>query len=521
MKKYITLIAILTLTLSACNKWLDVTPENQPTEDEILKSPAGFRAVLNGLYRSMGGPTLYGRDLTFGIVDCISKQYDVNRGPQVTQSQKYIAAGNLQYDNTFLAPELDKMWLDAFNVIANANNIIQNIETKPEDFFPEGQMEKDMIHGEALAVRAMLHFDMLRLYAPAPVNDDGASYVPYVDVYPTVIPTSIPVAQFLDKVIVDLEKAEKLVVAWDTSEVGKGTLFDANSRFYNEFDYSTPIYSNPGKYDDFFKGRGYRLHHYAIQALLARVYNYKGNQEKAFDYASKVLGLEITGQYGSKSKPFASDIYTGVMSNNWDTKKDLKTASNLIFALHNGKAYEDLSLNSYFMRNFVSVYPTWFVINTESQKIFESHDGVDESNADYRSRFLIYMANSLHPISGKYFISEDDAIRDKNAMVIPAIRSTELRYIIAEYHAKKGDFATASQTIATIRQARGLSSTRQVSSWETFQEELIRDARREYISEGQLFYLYKRLAAPVNFGKGEVRPFTKAEYLLPLPIVKL
>lgn len=523
MKKYITLIAVLTLTLSACNKWLDVTPENQPTEEQIFASSEGTRSALNGLYRAMASPSLYGKDMTFGIVDAISQQYDLNRGPQVTQEEKYIAAGNLQYDNSRLMPDLDKMWLDAFNVIANANNIIQKVQEKPIDFFPEGEMEKNMIHGEALAVRAMLHFDMLRLYAPAPVNDDGANYVPYVDVYPNTIPTPIAVAPFLERVIEDLEAAQKLVVEWDTSAIGKGTLYDANSRFYNSFHYATEIYNKHAQYEDFFKGRGYRLHHYAIKALLARVYNYKGDQEKAFEYASAVMNTEIADTWGGKGKPFASDSYNGAMSTSWDSKTDLKTGSNLIFALHNAKAVDEFLLENHFKPSFSGdgSYPTWFVINSDAQKTFESYDGTDESATDYRSRFLIYKANSQHPISGKYYISTNIATREKNAMVVPAIRSTEMRYIIAEYQAKNGDFASASQTIAAIRSVRGLSSSRQVSNWQEFQEELIRDARREYISEGQLFYLYKRLNAPVNFGKGKIRPFTKSEYLLPIPTINI
>ena len=47
-------------------------------------------------------------------------------------------------------------------------------------------------------------------------------------------------------------------------------------------------------------------------------------------------------------------------------------------------------------------------------------------------------------------------------------------------------------------------------------EDMVRDAQREWISEGQLFYLYKRLGWKVQIGNSK-RKMTKAEYMFPLP----
>ena len=54
-------------------------------------------------------------------------------------------------------------------------------------------------------------------------------------------------------------------------------------------------------------------------------------------------------------------------------------------------------------------------------------------------------------------------------------------------------------------------------NYDAFQKDLIRDAQREWISEGQLFYLYKRLGAKIYFKKGEIRELNKSEYMLPVP----
>lgn len=41
-----------------------------------------------------------------------------------------------------------------------------------------------MIKGEALAARALMHFDLLRLFAPALVSNPTSIYIPYVTEFP-------------------------------------------------------------------------------------------------------------------------------------------------------------------------------------------------------------------------------------------------------------------------------------------------------------------------------------------------
>ena len=153
----------------------------------------------------MGSSNLYGVELAFGMVDCMSQQYSLKIANNVTSRQLYIDAGDFNYTSSYLTPTIEAVWLAAFNVIANANNLIQNVENASEDLFKEGKMEKDMILGEAYACRALMHFDMLRLFAPAPVHDDNQIYVPYVDRYPNIQASGITVTPFLEKVITDLE----------------------------------------------------------------------------------------------------------------------------------------------------------------------------------------------------------------------------------------------------------------------------------------------------------------------------
>lgn len=516
MKVYVKIIVGLSvLFLTSCSNWLDLKPDTQATEEEVYATGSGYRSVLNGLYKSMGGRNLYGRELSFGMLDCMSQQYQLDLGEIYIMDKMYVDAGAFEYNSVNLKPVVDAIWESAFNIVANANNLIQNLRNSSPDLFNKGEMEKNLIMGEAYACRALMHFDLLRLFAPALVHDDGQVYVPYVDQYPNIQANAIPVKPFLEKVIADLEEARSLVIAYDTSGIGQGTLINGESRFENEFTYGTEIYPIADQVDDFFKGRGYRMNYMAITALLARVYQYADNSTKAFECAKEVMDFKVNG-----SGAFSNDDYTGIRNTEADRKTDLKVKSNLIFAVYNEKAYEDLNLEKYFKRESSGGGIDWLAIR-DKEKLFISREGVNESS-DYRCAAMIFQARNPswwaeYPLSAKWFISTDESARNKNLSILPVIRATEMRYIMAECYARQGNWGEARNILMEVRAARNVTTDISINSWEDFKAELLLDARREWIAEGQLFYLYKRLDADVDFGKAVIRPLQRKEYLLPVP----
>ena len=447
--------------------------------------------------------------------------YDLdNYTSYVVDNTTYDYFRKFMYDNSNVVSGIENVWERGYNVIANANNIIQNIKNTTPDLFKQGKMERDLILGEALACRAFMHFDLLRLFAPAPVNDDGQAYIPYVTTYPSLYAQKMTVQAVLDSIINDLEKARPMVVAWDTSSMGRGTLTEGISRFHNEFIFDTDIYSSPdaSKVEEFFKGRGYRMHYFAMTAALARAYAYKGDYQKAYDCAKEIMNFKVvTFDERSGFPCFARDNYNGA-AGDWDTKTDLKTLSNLIFGVYQKEAVAHYSLSSYFHQNADASSANWFALNVEGQKIFYTRSGVNEYDLDYRGFRLIALMKGAIYISGKYYPSSNETIAEENAQVVPLIRSSEMRYIMAEYFARNNNFEEAAKILNDMRAARGCQEVINISNWNDFQAELIQDARREYIGEGQLFFLYKRLDAAIDFGANkETRKLTRSEYLWPIP----
>ena len=161
--------------MTACSGWLDIEPDGQATNDKLTETGDGYRTMLSGVYKAMTSANLYGRELQFGIVDCMSQQYTWawQSSTGTTSNTIYQEARAFNYYDVKLRETIDAIWKDGYNVIANANNLIQNIKDEDPAKFAEGELERDMILGEAYACRALMHFDLCRLFAPAPRRPTG------------------------------------------------------------------------------------------------------------------------------------------------------------------------------------------------------------------------------------------------------------------------------------------------------------------------------------------------------------
>ncbi len=522
-----TLSIFVVLFTSSCNDWLEVPVDGQATSKELFETGDGYRAALNGLYSGMSVPTLYGRELQFGIIDFFSNQYKIDVPETDLKDPLYLAAGKRDFEHKDLQPVLDQIWLKSYKVIAAANDLIKNIQGENSGKFENGEMEKNLILGESKALRAFLHFDLLRLYAPSPVSDDGATYIPYISDFPNISGQRITVREVLTKILADLEEARTLVKPFDDSPLGISGSVSGDARFYNQLTFGMEGANDPSKVDKFFLGRGYRFSYWAITALLARVNQYNAKYdaaslEKAKTYAEEVLNLKVEGSYNAVLTPFEQENFQFMWNDNPEAMYDIRMVSTLIFAGYNEKEQTEASLETYFPREKSSLGASLFIIDKEGQEIFKTVDGIDESGQDIRSTRLIYEPRNSwnNPISTKWYVNENNQeVKNKTITILPLIRTTELRYILAEYNAEKGNFAEAYSILNRMRNNRGLQNSDFAvkTTMADFLKDFVREAQREWISEGQLFYLYKRLNFKVKRRDGSSTPFTKKECVVPIP----
>ena len=102
MKKYAMILVAISMSFVSCEKWLDLQQEGEITASQLYGKGEGYRTALNGLYQAMGRPDLYGRELSFGLVDCMSQQYDLSNKDIFTTTH-YIKASKFEYDDVSLS----------------------------------------------------------------------------------------------------------------------------------------------------------------------------------------------------------------------------------------------------------------------------------------------------------------------------------------------------------------------------------------------------------------------------------
>ncbi|MBX9782295.1 MAG: RagB/SusD family nutrient uptake outer membrane protein [Chitinophagaceae bacterium] len=151
--KYI-LAGFLITGLNACEKSIEINPTHSATIENAFKSIGDYDAGLSGIYNSMRGVGYYGRNLS------VLPDMSTDNLVQTTES----LVNFLEVTDWLYTPQngtVGETWLGCYNIIANANIIINNID---KVVTPANQKQANRIKGQALAIRALVHFDLLRYF---------------------------------------------------------------------------------------------------------------------------------------------------------------------------------------------------------------------------------------------------------------------------------------------------------------------------------------------------------------------
>ncbi|MDR3245520.1 MAG: RagB/SusD family nutrient uptake outer membrane protein [Prevotellaceae bacterium] len=463
---------------TSCSKWLDVDSSSNILEETLFEDYEGYHTAVNGVYRLLSNPELYGRNLTWGVASVLGNNYDATRLPV---AYRQMAEGDYESSNS--TSLIDPIWDQGYKVIANCNNIIQYVENQDPTFFPEKSVEKNMITGEMLGVRAMMHFDILRLFAPATKVDDGKIYIPYITAFPDRQPEHLKVKDVLDNVIKDLEQAKTLLAYCDTVA-------------YPMSNYSTRLQTAT----DFYGLRGTRMNYFAVSAILARAYQWRngtGDMERAYRAALDVYRFSTERTWYQ----FTPSTNMAVVEENVFRKMP----HDILLAFHNKQMYTIIESASNLLAN------TSFFYKNDAHLFAGDED-------DFRFQSLI----NADKTSRRWSIPTTNQTGNPTAEVItyqgplaPVARLSEMVYIMCEYLSET-DLPQAIELLGKVRIARGAKTSLDPAlTKEDFLSALYIDMTREFMSEGQTFYLYKRLNEPIY--NGAVSTDMEGRYVLPLP----
>ena len=484
MKKinlYVWLMSMVGVFMISCDDWLEVDSDAQVVQEDLFKTGDGVRTALNGIYRLLGQEELYAKELNWGLVSVLAQNYEASRLPYA-----YSLLSDGYYEEDQALAVIDPIWSQGFKVIANCNNLIQNVMSKDTSFFAEGKVEKDLIIGECFGLRAMMHLDLLRLFAPAPLVNAGQVCMPYITRYPETQPEYLPVSQVLDSIIEDLTFAKQSLVYHDT--------------LYNTYAMSSVSSRMEGnntlvKGGLFFHFRGTRMNYFAASALLARAYLYKGDKENAYRCALDVYGFNKRRRW-----------YTFTASSNL-----APADNNMIYR----KMYEDILLAA--VNN--NLYDIFQVTTDNTFFYYKNVDDLFGSDLDdFRKTKLIESDNSSRRWAQPGGNQDDYTIKNivrYQGPLAPIIRLSEVYYIMCECLADT-DLSEAIVLLEEVRIARGAKTPLNRSlTKDQFLELLYNEIIRESMSEGQSFFMHKRLNRPMYNGEFSIN--MEDRWVLPIP----
>ncbi|MBQ2192810.1 MAG: RagB/SusD family nutrient uptake outer membrane protein [Prevotella sp.] len=247
---YLLLLSFSPLLLSSCSDFLDILPMNSTVLENYWKEKADVTGAVNGCYEALASEDVVTRMGVWGEL----RSDNVVAGANVPNHLNEMLRENLLPTNDMCK------WSYLYNVI-NRCNIVCHYAPEVEQIDPNYTYnEMKATIAEMKAIRALCYFYLIRTFRDVPYTtepsiDDNQNYV-------------IPATRFdvvIDSLITDLESVKD----------------DAQRRFELEKVQNKSIYVP--------SANNSRITRWAIYALLADLYLWKGDWNNVIKYCDMVI----------------------------------------------------------------------------------------------------------------------------------------------------------------------------------------------------------------------------------------
>lgn len=251
MKRNLYILAtliIMSIGLGSCKKFLEKEPIGKTGKLTLFETVNGAKLAINGSYNLI---LKYYKN-EFGMYADVASD-NVLRG---NKANVMLPQFNLESASSDDALAVGHIWLNAYEALNNVNNVINAIPDLKAKF-PDQAKTLDSIYCQGLAMRALCHFDLSRVYAQPYNFTADASHLGIPVVLKTPSPGELvarkTVKETYAQIIADLTNALPLLQqhANGTSQTG--------------------------------------MSYQAALALLSRVYLYKGDWAQSITYADMVI----------------------------------------------------------------------------------------------------------------------------------------------------------------------------------------------------------------------------------------
>jgi len=442
MKKYI-IISIISLgviiSYSSCKGFLDTAPTDVVVAETAMLTLYDAGIAVNGLYVDLKWYDYYGT-----YMQLMGDERGDNIQPR-TMSSGWIQIYTLGYDsesNTYF-----NIWQKCYQTIMRCNTLLANIETLDPTSSAD-KKKRDDYKGQAYAVRALIYFDLARMYGYPYMKDNGAS---------------------LGAVLITD------VVSISDSKQDRSTVAQTYDQILSDLDNALSLLSKE-------KNTGH-FNYWAAKLLQARVLLYKGDWDGAYNAAKEVIdqspyNLVPNQEYLDYWQQEGGD--ETLLEFFVTTQSTIDDDGGYVSMYHN-LWHGDVSAGA-------SLIPTVSWIN-----LVQSEPG------DIRAEFI--RTDSKYEISKAWLCKFPGTNGVNFRLNNPRILRLAEAYLIAAEGALKGSAGVnqASQYLNAIRKRANPSATDVVAT-----DELIQDERRkEFIGEGHRFFDMMRIGGSIVRSDGD------------------
>lgn len=451
MKDLFLMAIVASIFFTSCgNNWLDEAEPSVSVEtSKAIQSLRDAEYALNGIYDIMRGHEYYGARMTY-YGDVTGEDMLAN-GDTKRASRYYLFDFNK--DNT-----PSSLWYQPYRVIRNVNNILDYVNQIPTESLNAALKN---VKGQALVLRAMAHFDLVKVFGSPYSLNNGASLGVPIEIEkhgPESKPSRNTVKQVYDQVILDLEDADKLL---------------STAR-------------NNG-----------RINKFAAQQLLARAYLYTGQDQKALTTSSELIKAAETAETTTKAK------YTLWSNADYATVWAKDFSSEAIFQLSIVKTESGPGKESVGYLLWRSGYNDIILSDDYMDLIVaDKNDARHKIITKYTSKGVDYYYLNKYP--GNTADGENPEQAD-----IPVLRLSEAYLIAAEAAVKLQDNTNALKYINAI--VSRANPAKVLSGIVTLDQVMI-ERRKELVGEGhRLFDAMRNNVRIERKGKAHVSPLLRAE----------
>lgn len=515
---------VVAFSATSCNDWLNVEMEDAIMENTLFSNDEGYLSTLTGCYVRMNQN--YENILTRGGIDVMAQYYHVT--PLTEHSMINYAL--YKYDQ--LEGTNGNVWTQQYENIANLNVLLNHLDKDNK----LSEKYYNYVKGEALALRAFLHFDLMRLYGPIYGPDtENKTTIPYQETHLKDIQPLLPAKEVMEKIIRDLNDA--LVYLKNDRIIEDGTMNESVSDEKPTLRY-----------------RQFRMNYFATKLLLARVYMWIGDKEKAEEVANEVIkenNKQVTDGDGQVSTftvfPWVNKA-TQLDSPN-DGNPDRIFSTEVMFGVYDSKRANfyhsnnatTLNINgALFLSDWTQTGEYYWDPSYEYNKMTQMLEDINDLRRRYQWVASKINGGAEETWSGYYLLKFEPLQNPTGAngtltdisktaqYMLPLIRLSEAYLIVAECEAEKGNLKEAIDNINIIRVHRNTPDLALLDNdtKATVKNYITMEFMREMVGEGQLFFYYKRNAmdhimAGAATSDTPMTEMNLANYTWPIPKVEM